>query len=84
MEAGLAAVLMDVVGPADLAGRFVERIEISGTGTDVEQISRNCGRGKDSTVCVELPVNGGIGRLLRLLSSGGIGLRETRDSSKCY
>jgi hypothetical protein len=34
MEAGLIAVLMDVVAPAELAGVFVEGVEISGTGAD--------------------------------------------------
>ena len=80
VEAGLAAVLMNVVGPADLASVFVESIELSGTRADVKEISHNCGGRKDSTVRVELPVNGGVGGFLRLRRR--VGLSETGESGE--
>jgi len=76
MKARLIAVLLDVVTPAKLAGILVEGVEIPSAGTDEQQISRNCGRRKHSTVGIELPANGGIRGFARL------GLVEFRPSGK--
>lgn len=83
VKAGLAAILMDVVAPADLAGVFVESIEVSRARADVKRVSRNCGRGKDSTSGVELPPDGRVRRLLRLRRRV-IGLSEASDGSKAH
>ena len=58
VEAGLIAILLDIVAPLYFPRISIERIENSGTRADEQQITHNCGRGEYSTVCVELPAYG--------------------------
>ena len=44
MEAHLVAVFADVVAPLQLTGGFVNRVEVSSTGTDEEQFAHDRGR----------------------------------------
>ena len=55
VKAGLTPISSDVVTPPHAAGAFVERVENAGTGSDIEQIFRDRGRGKHSATGVKSP-----------------------------
>lgn len=66
VKAGLTPVSGDVVAPLHAAGAFVERVESAGTGSDVEQIFRDRGRGKHSATGIKTPKLAQCVRGLRL------------------
>ena len=61
MKAGLITIVLDVIGPTFLSGLLVKSIEGAGAGADEYQVPGDRRSRPDSTACLKLPENPGVG-----------------------